>query len=53
MESGGIKSLYSDSYYTKEQFWQIYNKPVYDKLKKKYDAKGALKDLFAKCVLRE
>ena len=53
MESGGIKSLYSDSYYTKEQFWQIYNKPVYDKLKKKYDAKGALKDLFAKCVLQE
>ena len=50
---GGIKSLYSDSYFTPEQFWSIYNKPAYDKLKTKYDPDGVLKDLYRKCVLRE
>lgn len=52
-ELDGNKSLYSDAYYTKEEFWQIYNKPAYERLKKKYDAGGRFKDLFAKCVLRE
>lgn len=50
---GGMKSLYSDSYFTTDQFWQIYNKPAYDRLKQKYDPQGRLKDLYAKCVRRE
>ena len=50
---GGMKSLYSDSYFTPEQFWKIYNKPGYDKLKKKYDPDGTLKDIYRKCVLKE
>ena len=50
---GGMKSLYSDSYFTPEEFWRIYNKPVYESLKRKYDPSGALKDLYRKCVLRE
>lgn len=50
---GGMKSLYSDSYYTKDEFWNIYNKPVYDQLKQKYDPDGVLKDIFRKCVLKE
>lgn len=50
---GGMKSLYSDSYFTPEQFWQIYNKPAYDRLKEKYDPDGALKDIYRKCVLKE
>jgi FAD binding domain len=29
-ELGGIKSLYSDSYFTPEEFWEVYNKPTYD-----------------------
>jgi FAD/FMN-containing dehydrogenase len=50
---GGMKSLYSDSYFTLEQFWNIYNKPVYDRLKKKYDPDAVLKDIYHKCVLKE
>ena len=50
---GGMKSLYSDSYFTPEQFWNIYNKSDYDRLKKKYDSDGALKDIYLKCVLKE
>jgi FAD/FMN-containing dehydrogenase len=49
----GMKSLYSDSYFSPEQFWEIYNKPAYDRLRKKYDPEGVLKDLYRKCVLRE
>ena len=50
---GGMKSLYSDSYFTQEQFWKIYNKPAYDRLKKKYDPDGVFKDIYRKCVLKE
>jgi FAD/FMN-containing dehydrogenase len=53
IELGGMKSLYSDSYFTPGQFWKIYNKPAYDGLKEKYDPKRLLKDLYAKCVLQE
>ena len=49
---GGIKSLYSDSFYPPEIFWQIYNQPAYDHLKAKYDPQHALPDLYEKCVLR-
>ena len=51
-ELGGIKSLYPDSYYTEEQFWAIYNKKQYGTLKKQYDPRGQLADLYAKCVLQ-
>ena len=50
---GGMKSLYSDSYFTPEEFWRIYNQPAYDRLKAQYDPDGVLKDLYRKCVLRE
>jgi FAD/FMN-containing dehydrogenase len=50
---GGMKSLYSDSYFTPEQFWGVYNKPVYDRLKQKYDPDGRLKDIYRKCVRKE
>ncbi len=50
---GGMKSLYSDSYYTREQFWGLYNQSAYDQLKKKYDPNGKFKDLYRKCVLKE
>jgi FAD/FMN-containing dehydrogenase len=52
-ELGGMKSLYSDSYFTEEEFWRNYNRPAYERLKRKYDPDGRLKDLYAKCVLRE
>ncbi len=50
---GGIKSLYSDAFYEPDEFWQIYNKPVYDRLKAKYDSQGFFKDLYQKTVLRQ
>ncbi len=49
---GGIKSLYSDSYYTEEEFGEIYDRGAYDALKRRYDPAGALGDLYGKCVLR-
>lgn len=52
-ELGGIKSLYSDSYYPEREFWEMYNESAYRSLKAKYDPNGQLKDLYRKCVLRE
>lgn len=50
-ELQGAKSLYSESFYDREQFWSIYNEQQYRALKKKYDPQGRLKDLYEKCVL--
>ncbi len=36
-ELHGKKGLYSDSFYTAEEFWNIYDKKAYDALKQKYD----------------
>jgi FAD/FMN-containing dehydrogenase len=52
LEMGGVKSLYSDVYFNRDEFWKTYNKPAYDQLKSRYDAGGAFKDLYQKTVLR-
>ena len=49
----GKKSLYSTSFYTPEEFWQLYNKIRYTALKHTYDPAKNLKDLYQKCVLRK
>ncbi len=49
----GKKSLYSTAYYTKERFWQLYNKRTYDKLKQRYDPNHRFKDLYEKIILRK
>ena len=51
-ELGGAKSLYSEAFYDRDEFWSIYNEPAYRALKRKYDPQGRLKDLYEKCVLR-
>ena len=51
-ELGGVKSLYSDSYYPEDEFWRLYNRPAYDALKRRYDPKARFKNLYEKCVLR-
>ncbi len=51
-ELHGKKGLYSESYYSKEEFWKIYDKHTYDALKQKYDPQKKLKDLYEKCVER-
>lgn len=50
-ESGGIKSLYSDSYFPEDEFWSIYDKTAYDALKARYDPDGVFKNLYEKAVL--
>jgi FAD/FMN-containing dehydrogenase len=49
---GGIKSLYSDSYYPADEFAAIYGGDTYRRLKARYDPQGRLGDLYGKCVLR-
>jgi len=52
-ELHGKKSLYSNSFYSREEFWQLYNEPAYRALKARYDSTGKLKDLYEKCVLKK
>ena len=49
---GGIKSLYSDSWYAEDEFWAIYTRAAYGELKRRYDPSGVLGDLYDKCVRR-
>jgi FAD/FMN-containing dehydrogenase len=37
---GGIKWLYAQTFYSEEEFWDIYDKPGYDALREKYHASG-------------
>ena len=52
MRLGGIKSLYSDCYFTPEEFAQAYAMERYEALKAKYDPAGRMLGLYEKCVLR-
>jgi FAD/FMN-containing dehydrogenase len=49
-ELGGHKSLYSDSYFEEDEFWEAYDGESYRKLKEAYDPTGRLPDLYSKCV---
>jgi len=51
-ELGGIKSLYSDSYYPVDEFWAIFDRDAYERLKGRYDPERRFGDLYGKCVLR-
>jgi len=51
-ELGGIKSLYSDSYFPEDEFARTYGGEAYAALKRKYDPQGAFPTLYEKCVLR-
>jgi FAD/FMN-containing dehydrogenase len=52
-ELGGIKSLYSESYFPRDEFWATYGGDAYRALKARYDPAGRLPDLYEKCVLRK
>jgi FAD/FMN-containing dehydrogenase len=49
---GGHKSLYSDSFYSREEFEARYGGAHYAALKERYDPDGRLLDLYAKAVQR-
>ena len=52
MRLGGIKSLYSDSFFPEEEFGRLYGGDFYRALKAKYDPGAVFPDLYRKCVLR-
>lgn len=49
---GGKKWLYAHTYYTEDEFWKVYDKPAYDKLREKYDATHLL-DVYQKVRVKE
>jgi FAD/FMN-containing dehydrogenase len=50
--AGGIKSLYSESFFTREEFARAYGMDRYAALKARYDPGHRLPGLYEKCVLR-
>ncbi|MCV7015595.1 FAD-binding oxidoreductase [Mycolicibacterium madagascariense] len=51
-ELDGHKSLYSDAYYSPEEFSELYGGETYATVKKTYDPDSRLLDLYAKAVQR-
>ena len=49
---GGIKSLYSDCYFTRQEFARAYGIERYAALKARYDPDRRLLGLYEKCVQR-
>ncbi len=52
-ELDGHKSLYSESFYDRAEFDELYGGENYQLLKKRYDPDGRLLDLYAKAVQRQ
>lgn len=52
-ELDGHKSLYSDSYYSRLEFDELYGGRAYRAVKKRYDPDSRLLDLYAKAVQRQ
>jgi FAD/FMN-containing dehydrogenase len=52
MDLGGIKSLYSDSFFTRAEFDAAYGGDAYRALKNRYDPERRFGELYEKCVLR-
>ncbi|GAA1962682.1 FAD-binding oxidoreductase [Microbacterium deminutum] len=51
-ELEGHKSLYSDSFYPREEFDELYGGDAYRAVKERYDSDSRLLDLYAKAVQR-
>jgi FAD/FMN-containing dehydrogenase len=49
-EHDGRKSLYSNAYYTPDEFWELYGGNRYWEVKRRYDPDRRLLDLYDKCV---
>ncbi|BCA55788.1 FAD-linked oxidase [Nitrospira sp. KM1] len=52
-ELKGHKSLYSNSFYSRDEFDRLYNGLQYGMLKERYDPRGQFKGLYEKCVLKQ
>ncbi len=51
MRLGGIKSLYSESFFSRPEFDRCYGMDAYAALKRRYDPEGRAPHLYDKCVL--
>jgi len=51
IELGGIKSLYSQSFFARQEFDRAYGGDAYYRLKEKYDPGRVFPELYDKCVL--
>jgi len=49
---GGKKWLYAHTYYTREEFWDSYDRPAYEALRSKYKA-GHLPDVYDKVRVKD
>jgi FAD/FMN-containing dehydrogenase len=47
-ELGGVKTLISHNYYSKDEFWSIWNKRNYDQVKAITDPRNVFRDLYSK-----
>lgn len=50
-ELGGIKTLISHNYYSRDEFWSIWNKRNYDQVKAITDPQNVFRDLYTKTCL--
>ena len=51
MRVQGLKTLISHNYYSRDEFWQLYNKPNYDAVKQITDPDNQFRDVYDKmCV---
>lgn len=48
MNIGGIKTLISSNYYSESDFWKIWNKENYEKVKREADPNNIFRDLYTK-----
>jgi FAD/FMN-containing dehydrogenase len=47
-ELGGVKTLISHNYYSEDEFWSIWNKPNYERVKAITDPRNVFRDLYSK-----
>jgi len=48
IQIGGLKTLITENHYSKEDFWKVWNKKNYDKVKKITDPDNVFRDLYTK-----
>jgi len=48
IELGAIKTLISTNLYSEEEFWNIWNKPNYDRVKSQTDPDNIFRNLYEK-----
>ena len=48
LELGGLKTLISRNHYSEREFWTIWNKENYDRIKAVTDPENVFRDLYTK-----